>query len=152
MQFGTVPTEDALGAILAHGVRAADIRFKKGRVLTDADLLQLAKAGVGSITVARLDAGDVPEDEAAARIGTACAALGVRVGAAFTGRVNLYATADGVVTVSADTVDALNHLHESITLATLAPFSRVSKGQMLTTVKIIPFAAPKSSVEEAERL
>jgi len=152
MQFGTVPTRDALGAILAHGVREDDIRFKKGRILTEADLVRLANAGVGSVTVARLDAGDVPEDQAAARIGAACAASEVRVGAAFTGRVNLYATVDGVVTISAETVNALNQLDESITLATLAPFSRVSKGQMLATVKIIPFSAPKSSVETAERI
>jgi molybdenum cofactor cytidylyltransferase len=150
MQFGLVPLEDALGTILAHGVRAGDIRFKKGRVLTGADLEHLAKAGVGSITVARLEADDVPEDEAATRIGRACAAGGVRVGAAFTGRVNLYACDNGVVTISADTVDALNRIHESITLATLAPFSRVSKGQMLATVKIIPFAAPKLAVEKTE--
>ena len=137
---------DALGTILAHGVRAGEIRFKKGRVLTAADLAELAKARVNEVMVARLDADDVPEDLAATRIGSACSGTDVRLGAAFTGRVNLYAIADGVVTISADAVDALNTLHESITVATLSPFSRVAKGQMLGTIKIIPFAAPKSAV------
>lgn len=150
MQFGLVPIMDALGTILAHGVRAGEIRFKKGRVLTAADLAELAKASVNEVMVARLDADDVPEDLAATRIGSACSGMDVRLGAAFTGRVNLYAIADGVVTISADAVDALNTLHESITVATLSPFSRVAKGQMLATIKIIPFAAPKSAVEKAE--
>ncbi|HEY2884130.1 MAG TPA: molybdopterin-binding/glycosyltransferase family 2 protein [Rhizomicrobium sp.] len=150
MQFGLVPIMDALGTILAHGVRAGEIRFKKGRVLTAADLAELAKARVNEVMVARLDADDVPEDLAATRIGSACSGTDVRLGAAFTGRVNLYAIADGVVTISADAVDALNTLHESITVATLSPFSRVAKGQMLATIKIIPFAAPRSAVEKAE--
>jgi molybdenum cofactor cytidylyltransferase len=47
---------------------------------------------------------------------------------------------------------ALNAIDESITLATVAPFARVSAKQMLGTVKIIPFAAPRASVEQAERL
>jgi molybdenum cofactor cytidylyltransferase len=55
MQFGLVPIADALGTILAHGVRAGEIRFKKGRVLTAADLAQLAKAGVNEVMVARLE-------------------------------------------------------------------------------------------------
>lgn len=76
----------------------------------------------------------------------------MRTGAAFTGRVNLYATADGVAVVTPDSVNALNAIHEAITLATVAPFSRVTKGQMLATIKIIPFAAPVAAVEEAERL
>jgi len=152
MQFGLVPTADALGAILAHGVRVEKIRFKKGRVLTDADLAQLTKVGVNNVTVARLEIGDVPEDQAAIRIGSGCGGAGVRTGAAFTGRVNLYATFDGIVTISADSANALNCLHESITLATVSPFSRVAKGQMLATIKIIPFAAPKSAVEKAEHI
>jgi len=152
MQFGLVSTASALGAILAHGIRAGEMRFKKGRVLTRGDLEQLLGAGVDSVTVARLEADDVPEDQAATRIGTACAGSGVRAGAAFTGRVNLYSSVDGVVTISADTVNALNDLHESITLATVAPYSLVAKGQMLATIKIIPFAAPISAVEKAEQI
>ena len=152
MQFGTIPVATAAGAILAHGVRAGETRFKKGRVLNAADVEQLRVAGVSAVTVARLEAGDVAENEAATRIAAQCGGPAVRTGAAFTGRVNLYAAADGVAVIAAATVDALNAIHEAITLATVAPFSRVAKGQMLATIKIIPFAAPAAAVEEAERL
>lgn len=152
MQFAAVSISNATGAILAHGVRAGDARFKKGRVLSDVDIAALARAGVSSVIVARLEADDVPEDLAAARIAAGCAGSGVRIGAAFTGRVNLYATCDGVAVIGSDTVNALNAIHESVTLATVSPFARVAKGQMLATIKIIPFASPKSTVEDAERL
>jgi molybdenum cofactor cytidylyltransferase len=151
MQFAFIPVGEAEGAILAHGVRAGDRRYRKGRVLTASDVADLTSAGVATVAVARPDSGDVGEDAAAARIG-ALAGGALRVGAAFTGRVNLYAEADGVAVIAAAAVDGLNRIDESITLATVAPYARVAKGQMVATVKIIPFAAPGTTVGAAERL
>ena len=152
MIFGSVSISDAAGAILAHSVRAGARLMRKGRVLSDADLADLAAAGVREVVAARLEAHDITEDDAAARIAKACAGEHVRIGAAFTGRSNLYATAPGVVVIDRAQVEALNALDESITLATAGPFDRVAERQMLATIKIIPFAAPRSHVEEAERL
>ena len=142
----------AQGAILAHGVRAGETRFKKGRVLSEGDIAQIARAGIAELAVARLEPSDVGEDEAATRIAARAAGEQVRAGAAFTGRVNLYAAVDGVAVVDAACVAALNGIDEAITVATVSPFARVVKGQMLATVKIIPFAAPRGAVEVAERL
>jgi molybdenum cofactor cytidylyltransferase len=152
MQFGPVPTAKAQGAILAHSVRVVGTRLRKGRVLSADDIAALTRAGVTEVTVARLDEGDVPEDEAAARLAKASAAAGVRVGAAFTGRANLHAEASGVAVIDAARVHALNAIDEAITIATLAPFARVAPRGMLATVKIIPFAAPRAAVEAAEAL
>jgi len=152
MQFAFIPVGEAEGAILAHGVRAGDRRYRKGRVLTASDVADLTSAGVATVAVARPDSGDVGEDAAAARIGALAGGGALRVGAAFTGRVNLYAEADGVAVIAAAAVDGLNRIDESITLATVAPFARVAKGQMVATVKIIPFAAPGTAVGAAERL
>jgi molybdenum cofactor cytidylyltransferase len=152
MQFGSVPIDAALGAILAHSVRVGGKLFKKGRVLTAQDIAALREAGRSEIVVARLESGDVPEDEAAARIAAKCAGENVRVGAAFTGRANLYALEPGLAVVDAARADAINAIHEAITVATIAPFTRVTPRQMLATVKIIPFAAPREAVECAERL
>ncbi len=151
MIFGTVSTADALGAILAHGVRLGAARFKKGRVLSDRDIAALAASGIASVVVARLEDGDVAEDEAAARIAGAASGAGMRIGAAFTGRVNLYAEADGLARIEAPAIEAANRIHEAITVATLPPFAKVAKGQMIATIKIIPFAAPAPAVEAAER-
>src|SRR4029077_15113782 len=104
MQFAAVPTADATGAILAHGVRAGETQFKKGRVLSSSDIAALERADVASVIVARLESEDVPEDQAAARIAAGCGGAGIRIGAAFAGRVNLYALADGVALIAPDTV------------------------------------------------
>ena len=58
MKFGPVPIAEAAGAILAHGVRAGTVTFKKGRVLTPEDVARLAAAEVKTVIAARLEPGD----------------------------------------------------------------------------------------------
>jgi molybdenum cofactor cytidylyltransferase len=151
MRFGSFPVGETEGTILAHSLRAGGRLLKKGRVLTSSDVTQLREAGILEITVARLDPGDVPEDIAATRIAQALRGDGIRIGAPFTGRVNLYAENAGVIVLDGQQVDALNLIDESITVATLAPFSAVQPGEMIATVKVIPFAAPETAVSEAVR-
>lgn len=152
MQFGRSPVADAAGAILGHGVRHGALSFRKGRVLSAEDVTQLQDAGIAEVTIARLNLGDVGEDEAAGRI--AKAANGghhVRVGAAFTGRANLYAERAGLALVDEAAVHDANKVDEAITLATLSPFTKVAAGQMLATVKIIPFAVQEARLADAEK-
>lgn len=152
MQFGSCPVGSAQGAILAHSVRADGQLLKKGRVLSSDDIALLLRSSHSDVMVARLEENDVSENEAAERIARPAANDTVRVGAASTGRSNLYATADGLALIDEAALVALNAIDESITLATVAAFARVSARQMLGTVKIIPFAAPRAAVERAERL
>ena len=135
MKFGPVPLKDAEGALLAHSIRVEGAVFRKGRLLSAADLAALAQAGVEEVTAARFEPGDMDEDSAAAAIAAAVAGEGLEVAAPFTGRVNLFAPERGVLTVEAGQVDRLNLLDESITLATLPPWSLVERRQMVATVK-----------------
>jgi molybdenum cofactor cytidylyltransferase len=152
MQFGSRPVEGAAGAILAHAVRADGRVFRKGRVLTADDVAVLATAGIGEVVVARLEADDVGEDEAALRIARPMAGEGIAVSAPFAGRANLYAGVSGLVVLDTARVAALNDIDEAITLATLPPFARVGPRQMLATIKIIPFAAPGAAVRAAQHV
>src|SRR3954471_19927221 len=122
MQFGSLPLGQAEGAILVHGIRAHRRSFKKGRVLARAGLGALAAAGIEQVTAARLEPGDVPEDEAASRIARTLGGDAVRVGAAFTGRANLYAQTAGLVVLDAPRIEAANRIDESVTIATVAPY------------------------------
>lgn len=153
MRFGPVPLAEALGAILAHSELLPGGRLRKGAVLTPDHLAHLAAAGRQVVTVARPDPGDVPEDEAAARLAAALvpdpAAAGLAVSEAFTGRVNLNAGHPGVVEVDAAAVHALNRIHPAITLATLAPLARVAAGHLAGTVKIIAYAVPEAALAQA---
>jgi molybdenum cofactor cytidylyltransferase len=152
MKFGRVPVTEAEGAVLAHGVAGAGVTFKKGRTLSATDIDALTRAEVTEVMVARLEPGDVPEDEAARRIGGAALGPHTTLSAAMTGRTNLYAAERGLTLIDASRVDAINAIHESITIATLAPYELVERHQMLATVKIIPFAAPAPAVKQAEEL
>jgi molybdenum cofactor cytidylyltransferase len=152
MQFGVFPLAEIEGAILVHSVRAGGRLIKKGRVLMPADIAQLREAGISQVTVARFEPGDVSEDVAATSIAQALLGEGIRLGAAFTGRVNLYAERSGLVLLDARRIEALNLIDESITVATLSPFAVVGSGEMVATVKIIPFAAPETAVGDAVRL
>jgi molybdenum cofactor cytidylyltransferase len=151
MRFGTFPLGETEGAILVHSLRAGSRLIKKGRVLMRTDLDQLREAGISDVTVARLESGDVPEDVAATRVAQALCGENIRVGAAFTGRVNLYAEKAGLVLLDGRRLDALNLIDESITAATLPRFAVVAPSEMVATVKIIPFAAPETAVNEAVR-
>ena len=149
MIFADLSPQDAIGAVLVHGVKIGGQTFKKGRVLSADDALTLTAAGVPAITCVKLTPDDVPEDTAAAVIAAALVGPGLTATAPFTGRANLIAEAPGVVVVDAAGVDALNALDESITLATVDRYACVEARQMVATVKVIPFAAPRQIVEEA---
>src|SRR6266404_74676 len=104
------------------------------------EITALKAAGITEIVVARIELGDVSEDEAAAEIAAAVAGVGVHVERAFTGRANLFAETAGVLVVDKDAIDRLNQVDESITFATLSAYKPVVAGEMIATVKIIPFA------------
>ncbi len=150
MKFGSVPVPEAVGAIVAHSVRTADLVVKKGTRLDASQAERLAAAGISEIVVARLDPDDLHEDDAAARLAGAVAGDGVRVDRAVTGRANLFAECAGLLVVDAAAVDLFNTVDEAVTVATLPAWKPVEPGEMIGTVKIIPFAVPERIVKAAE--
>ena len=139
MRFGPVAPADAIGGVVVHTIRRGKLILKKGTVIGAAEVEALTSAGVNQVVVAALDPGDVSEDVAAATIAQAVAGDGVTVERAFTGRSNLFAALPGVLVVDRTAVDRINRVDEAITLATLPTFKPVVTGEMIGTVKIIPF-------------
>ena len=140
MKFGAVPVKDAFGATAVHSIRQGDLVLKKGTLIGPKEGEALTRAGVKEIVVARVETGDVSEDQAAADIAAAVAGPGIRLDRAFTGRCNLFAESAGVLVVDKDAIDGLNRIDEAVTLATLPAYKPVVEGEMIATVKIIPFA------------
>lgn len=149
MKFGPVPPREALGATAVHTIRQGALVLKKGTLIGPAEVAALEAAGIKDVVVARLEPGDVSEDEAAAAIAKAVAGPGVHVDRAFTGRANLFAKAAGVLVVEKDAIDLLNRVDEAITFATLPAFKPLVEGEMIATVKIIPFATSEASLKAA---
>lgn len=150
MKFGVVPLAKAEGATLAHGILVGTERFSKGRILNADDIVALRNADISKVTVARLGKNDVPENEAAARIGAKLVAGNISARSASTGRVNLHADQPGLLQVKSNKINKINSIDPSVTVATLADFAVCQTGAMVATVKIIPFGAPVSAVEKAE--
>ena len=152
MIFAQVRVEEAEGAILAHSLRLDSGALKKGHRLIADDIAALVAAGIASVAAARLEPDDVPEDEAASRVATAARGPHTYLGQAFTGRRSIHAEARGLAIVDRARVDSVNLVDESLTLATLAPFSIVEANQMVATVKVNPLSAPDHVVEACEKL
>ena len=147
MKFGETPLAEAQGAILAHSVKLGARALKKGKPLTAEDIAALETAGRTSVIAARLEPGDIVENEAADRVAKALACPGVSIAPAFTGRANFYAEGAGLCLVDREAVDRFNLIDESITIATIEPSSVVERKQMVATVKIIPFAVRNEALD-----
>ncbi len=149
MKFGPVPLAEAHGAILAHTHRLPEHVLRKGSVLDDTALALLLDAGRDPVIAAQLEPGDMHEDAAAATLAHALARPGLRATRAHTGRVNLLTEQAGLFTVDRAMLDRLNAADEGVTVATLADQSSVASGEMVVTIKIIPFAVPEQAVARA---
>ena len=149
MKFGPVSPQEAIGGVTVHSVRHGDLLLKKGTTIGEAEAAALTNADIKEIVVAKLEAGDVSEDAAAAGIAKAIAGSGIDVEKAFTGRANLFAAQAGVLVIDREAVDRINLVDEAITLATLQPFKPVVAGEMVGTVKLIPFGVKKRLCDEA---
>ena len=150
MKFRRVPLAQASGHILGHNVSSAARRLlKKGRRLGELELAELRSAGLDSVYVAELDAGDVGEDAAAQRIGSALAErAGLRLELATGGRVSFCAPARGVLSIQSERLLELN-LIAGVTLATPPNHALLAAGQAAGTLKIIPFALAGAALAAA---
>ncbi len=152
MIFGRVPLIQAQGGILAHSLRVADRVLRKGILLDTKDLALLHAAGYEEVTIARLEPGDMPESEAVVHLGENLLGPGIRRSQDVHGRVNLFAEFRGLLRLDVAAIERLNLIDEAVTLATLPDRSVVDIGDLVATLKIIPFAVSAPTISAAETL
>lgn len=150
MRFGAVRLEDAEGAVVAHTHRLGERVVKKGIVLDAEAVAALRRAGRTEIIAARLDPGDVGENESAARVAAALDSPLLKPGRAGTGRVNLHADVAGLLRVNAAKIDTLNLVSDALTVATLPDYTVVAPRDMVATIKVIPFAVAGTDLAAME--
>ncbi len=153
MKFAEVPLAEAAGGILAHKLynAAGKLVFNKGHWLSAADTAVIGALGISRITVARLHAGDLHEDEAAERIGKVVAGANIKLRAPGVGRANLTAAERGVLHIDVPKLELINNIYDGITIATLREFRLVDRNEMVALVKVVPFAVPAARVVDVER-
>ena len=152
MKFGPTPLDRAPGALLGHSIRHARGVFKKGRMLSEADIGVLRNAGIEIVMAARFEDGDIGEDEAAGTLAHAIAGRMGIVAGPFTGRANIFAGCRGIATIDAPRINQINAVNESLTVATVRAHDLVGERQMMATVKVIPFSVTRETLDRALEL
>ncbi len=158
MHLRSLPIDEVVGHILVHNIGdpSGQKVLRKGTPLSTDDVATLRERGYSHVEVAVLDRDDLLEDEAAATIAAALTGSmdSLNTTRAVTGRVNVHTSQDGVLYVEATRLAALNAL-PGVTLATRALHALVGpshESTQLATLKIIPYALPRTILAEAARL
>ena len=156
MRFEDVAVADAVGNILLRNVADASGRrvLKKGVALSAEHAVSLAEAGISTVEVAILEERDVHEDEAARLLAEAMQTPELEVALSTGGRVNLRATADGLLEVDAARLLEFNLL-PGIALATRRHHMVVGPNQStdnVATLKIVPYAIHRRDLDRALEL
>lgn len=152
MIFASLPVADAEGSVAAHSIRLSDHKIKKGQIIAARDIAALHAHQITQVMIARLEAGDVGENEAAEKLAVCVSGSGVRNEGPATGRSNLFAAHDGLLRVDVAQINAVNMVDEAVTVATLPDWRKVEQGEMVGTVKIIPFAVPQAVLHQCCQL
>jgi hypothetical protein len=107
--------------------------------------------GKEHLYVWEVDENTLHENEAASLLAALCESAHMRRGAVKEGKIELFATEDGVFTVDVDRLDRLNDLPD-IMVATRRTNSPVRAGDKLGGTRIIPLLIDRRRIEEAQAL
>ena len=164
-----VPEADGrelVGAVLTRDLSIHGERWSKGRRLSAADLDLLARPRepgdsgprlrgfavpdeVVSVTVLVLEPGDLHEDEASCRLAEAIAGEGLTLRGPNESRVDLLASADGVVHVDVSRLEAFNAI-DPLEAFSVFDGQIVRGGDLVASVKVAPHVVPLATVEAGE--
>ena len=152
-----VSVRDAVGMVLCHDVTRIvpgeykGPAFKKGHIITPADVAPLLDLGKAHVFVYELAEGHIHEDDAAARIASAAAGAGLRMTSPSEGRVNLTAVAPGLLKVNVEALKRIN-LIEDVVFTTLHTNTTVGRGQPVAGTRIIPLVTREDYVVRVESI
>ena len=139
MYFGEVLIEKSIGNILGHTLNVNGKKLSKGRKISKEDVKILKEFGYRSIICAKSDKNDIHEDVIAKKVGNLFINETVISEDPHTGRTNLLASKSGLLEINEEAIEKFNSTSEEVTIATLKNYSKVKKGDMIATIKIIPF-------------
>ena len=152
-----VSVHDAVGMVLCHDVTRivpGDHKgpaFKKGHIITRADVEPLLDMGKANVFVYDLSEGYIHEDDAAVRIASAAAGAGLKLTAPSEGRVNLTAAAAGLLKVNSAALRQINSV-EDVVFASLHSNLMVRGSQPVAGTRIVPLVTREENVRRVESI
>ena len=156
---GERPDAGLVGAVLTRDLQVAGQRWPKGRRLSAQDLADLARpAGTvvggrrdldeAGVTVLVPEPGDVHEDEAAVRLAAMVTGGGLTRRGPAESRVDLLATAAGVVHLRIGGLERLNRI-DMVEVFSLYDGQIVAAGDLVASAKIAPHLVPGTVLDRA---
>jgi hypothetical protein len=146
--------QDAVGETLCHdmtkildtGVKG--VGFKRGHVITEADIPALLDMGKSHIFVWEPEADEVHEDDAAMALTEAICGPGLRFEGPAEGKMRISADIQGVFCVDSEALEKINRVQD-YTVACRPGFTPVAAGDALSGARIVPLVTKRKNVEEA---
>ena len=151
-----IRTEDAVGHVLCHDMtqiikdQYKDARFRKGHVVTEADIPVLLSMGKEHLYVWEMTPGMVHENDAAERLLTLCGQENMLRSEVKEGKIELKAACDGVFLVDSQRLIAVNSQDE-VMIATRKGGTAVRAGDKLAGMRVIPLIIAEEKLQRAER-
>ena len=150
-----IRTEDAVGHVLCHDMtqiikdQYKDARFRKGHIVTEADIPVLLSMGKEHLYVWEMTPGMVHENDAAERLLALCGQENMTRSEVKEGKIELKAACNGLFQVDSRRLIAVNSI-EDIMIATRKGNTAVKKGDKLAGMRVIPLIIVEERLRAAE--
>ena len=150
-----IKTTDAVGHVLCHDMTqiipgvTKDARFRKGHIVTEADIPVLLSMGKENLYVWEMVPGMVHENDAAERLADLCQNDHMTRTEPKEGKIELRADCDGVFLVDSERLRAVN-AQDEIMIATRHGNTAVHKGDKLAGTRVIPLVIEDKKLVIAE--
>ncbi len=151
-----VPVEKAVGLTLCHdltemrdGFKGA--AFRRGHVIAEADIPRMLDMGKRTVFVWGENAGEIHEEDAAARMAAMAPVPGARYTPPSEGKVLLMAEAEGMLRVDTALLAEINSIGD-LTISTLPDHYPVKPGMRLASMRIVPLVTKEEQIIRAEQL
>ena len=152
-----IPVQDAVGKILCHDVTqivrgvVKDAKFRKGHIITEADIPELLKLGKENIFVWENDDSKLHENDAAEILRQITQGENLLAGEVKEGKIELKATCDGIFHVDAEKLNAINDIGE-ICIATVQNKIPVRKNKSVAGMRVIPLVIDKTKMARVKEI
>ena len=152
-----IRTEDAVGHVLCHDMtqiikdQYKDARFRKGHIVTEADIPVLLSMGKEHLYVWEMTPGMVHENDAAERLLALCGQENMTRSEIKEGKIELTAEIDGLFLADTARLKAVNSLGRMM-IATRSSGVPVKKGDKLCGTRIIPLVIEKEAMAKAKEV
>lgn len=150
-----IRTEDAVGHVLCHDMtqiikdQYKDARFRKGHIVTEADIPVLLSMGKEHLYVWEMTPGMVHENDAAERLLALCGQENMTRSEVKEGKIELKAACNGLFQVDSRRLIAVNSI-EDIMIATRKGNTAMKKGDKLAGMRVIPLIIEEERLRAAE--